>query len=671
MSSHSSIAIKTAAVVLACTTLFRGELVAGGRHEWRGLWVGSASLDHVTRVVSVVGDNNVRNDPNPAEPEPTADRAEIRLIVHVNAAGQVRLLKGVAILDRSPGLLDRKDISLVTDPSLFPGFEDQFARRVASAAFDFGESQAVNLVDEVIEVAASAAAARAVVVGASLDGIRQAVAGALDSLAAAADVNARFVEFLTEDFEDSGNVIAPADFAAVLDAVITTASAEAYTKAPNATDLADLRATVDLALASNPSILDALKVAGKDDWPAGSDDRDGVDNFLGLKGRAVFRDARGVEVVTAAMEAAAAVASRVAFEDNGTVEEIVAAATLAAAEVADAAADLEGTYNNFIASRQFLDLEQFAAEAAVRAVTGLSGDAAERAAALRQGDYALLKAVGPAPSPEDPNPNPNPGRGISDATGTAAVIKATSRLDDDRANVAVRQILEAVVVAVSGPAAAGRPEAEIRDAADVAAAAAMQAVTPGVVSTSTPSRGYNQYLASNEFETALTIAASTAAAKADDLKTGNSEGNIRNEVTLAVSSALRTRQIQAARVARNEIDLEGSFEPGSSVEGTIILPADHVTNPFRHRRHNLNSTGFDIRRIVTLTFQEQGDNETLENSEIRPVGRGIHRVSGVYEEEVFGLHKNLGGNPDQPIGLRTRGTFTLHRVSLVDALNVR
>jgi hypothetical protein len=75
-----------------------GPLHAQGRHEWRGLWVGTATLDHATRVVSVVDDNNVRNDPNPEVTEPTADRAEIRLILHVNAAGQVRLLKGVAIL---------------------------------------------------------------------------------------------------------------------------------------------------------------------------------------------------------------------------------------------------------------------------------------------------------------------------------------------------------------------------------------------------------------------------------------------------------------------------------------------------------------------------------------------------------------------------------------------
>ena len=47
----------------------------------------------------------------------------------------------------------------------------------------------------------------------------------------------------------------------------------------------------------------------------------------------------------------------------------------------------------------------------------------------------------------------------------------------------------------------------------------------------------------------------------------------------------------------------------------------------------------------------------------------MDRISGVYSEEIFGLHKPLG--PSRNIGLKVSGTFQLYRISLIDTLNGR
>ena len=110
--------------------------------------------------------------------------------------------------------------------------------------------------------------------------------------------------------------------------------------------------------------------------------------------------------------------------------------------------------------------------------------------------------------------------------------------------------------------------------------------------------------------------------------------------------------------------MSGDFGPGmSGLAAEIVLPANHPTNPFRHRRHPDHTVGFDIRRLVNLSFLSQED---------QPVGRagyGVDRIAGIYEEEIFGLHKPLG--PSRDIGLKVRGTFQLNRISHIDTLNGR
>lgn len=102
------------------------------------------------------------------------------------------------------------------------------------------------------------------------------------------------------------------------------------------------------------------------------------------------------------------------------------------------------------------------------------------------------------------------------------------------------------------------------------------------------------------------------------------------------------------------------------MEAHLFLPASHPTNPFRHRRHPDHTSGYDIERVIRLDFDgAQGDA-------LEAAGFGVDRVTGTYREEIFGLHKPLGPEPDtDPVGLRTEGRFELNRVSLIDTLNTR
>ena len=120
----------------------------------------------------------------------------------------------------------------------------------------------------------------------------------------------------------------------------------------------------------------------------------------------------------------------------------------------------------------------------------------------------------------------------------------------------------------------------------------------------------------------------------------------------------------ASRAFLTELPMTGSFGPGESgLSGEILLPANHPTNPFRHRRHPDHARGLDVNRTVTLSFLA-ADDQPLSRA-----GYGVDRISGIYEEEIFGLHKPLGPNKD--IGLRVRGGFQLQRISLIDTLNGR
>ena len=104
----------------------------------------------------------------------------------------------------------------------------------------------------------------------------------------------------------------------------------------------------------------------------------------------------------------------------------------------------------------------------------------------------------------------------------------------------------------------------------------------------------------------------------------------------------------------------------AGLTGTILLPANHPTNPFRHRRHPDHTTGFDIERRLRLDFDGATTNVLAKAS------FGVDQIVGTYREELFGLHKPLGPQPDTaPVGLRTEGRFELNRISRIDTLNTR
>ena len=124
-----------------------------------GLWVGEVLLGKVAEVSVPLDENNIPRAPDPDTPTATSDLASLKLIIHVDSAGVFRLLKDVAILKRNPNNLDavlEGDISLITDPSLYSDFPGQFAQRIASATFDFGDEKATEAVTAVMDNAVSA-----------------------------------------------------------------------------------------------------------------------------------------------------------------------------------------------------------------------------------------------------------------------------------------------------------------------------------------------------------------------------------------------------------------------------------------------------------------------------------------------------------------------------------
>jgi hypothetical protein len=181
-----------------------------------------------------------------------------------------------------------------------------------------------------------------------------------------------------------------------------------------------------------------------------------------------------------------------------------------------------------------------------------------------------------------------------------------------------------------------------------------------------PGTDYTEFVRSAAFAASVDTAAEAAATaalkeKANLLATPTS---IRDKALAAAIEALTPVFATASRSLLTELPLTGSFGPvGSGLAAEIVLPANHPTNPFRHRRHPDHTVGFDIRRLIHLTFQAQDDQESAR------AGYGVERINGTYDEEIFGLHKPLG--PSRDIGLKVRGKFQLNRISLIDTLNGR
>ncbi len=99
-----------------------------------GLWVGEVTL---TEVLHAAGGTNA----------PTADSSQLRLLVHVGALGEVRLLKEAIVAKKVPA--SSANVVIFTDPaalSAATGLLRQngrlVAQRIASVAYDFAGSEA-------------------------------------------------------------------------------------------------------------------------------------------------------------------------------------------------------------------------------------------------------------------------------------------------------------------------------------------------------------------------------------------------------------------------------------------------------------------------------------------------------------------------------------------------
>jgi hypothetical protein len=223
--------------------------------------------------------------------------------------------------------------------------------------------------------------------------------------------------------------------------------------------------------------------------------------------------------------------------------------------------------------------------------------------------------------------------------------------------------VNAIALAVANAAAtAAGMNASLAQTGLAATNAANLALAQAAAAPTATSSGYTNFIASPAFRTNAPLAAAAAAAAAttESARAGSTTESIVNSARSAALQAMNASRAFAAAdaVPLFAAALAGDLSPGGRVEGELYLGPNHPTNPFRHRRHPDHTAGMEIVRRLTLAV---GTNAPAQ------VGFGVDRLSGVYQEEIFGLHKKLG--PQQDIGLKTEGAFSLNRISLVDTLN--
>ena len=173
-----------------------------------GLWVGQVTLSKVNETVGGVNAANQLVSPAPSVTTPVASAAHLQVIFHVDSQGQVRLLKSVAVLPKTTN--QPPGVALITDPSLYPNFSSTgIGKRIAAAAFDFGESNAVSVLDQVAANAAAAASTN----GNPTNAANQVVQAALSGVTNASPAYSSFLTSAT--FQSSARIAAAAASAAV------------------------------------------------------------------------------------------------------------------------------------------------------------------------------------------------------------------------------------------------------------------------------------------------------------------------------------------------------------------------------------------------------------------------------------------------------------------------
>lgn len=118
-----------------------------------GLWAGEVTLQAVNETVSGVNAANQVVSPDPSVTTPVNAPAHMRIILHVDTNGVVRLLKGVAMVAITP-----TNVVLLTDPNLYSKYGSLPGQRLTAVAFDFGDGPAAqNALTAVATAAATAA----------------------------------------------------------------------------------------------------------------------------------------------------------------------------------------------------------------------------------------------------------------------------------------------------------------------------------------------------------------------------------------------------------------------------------------------------------------------------------------------------------------------------------
>src|SRR5262249_39477653 len=119
-------------------------------HPSAGLWVGEVTFSGVNEAASAVYETSQVPAPSPNQPTPTSGNAHLRLLLHVDHAGKVSLLKRVTVINKAASGLT-PELVLLTDDSLLSKFKGN-GRRFSAAAFDFGDKSAHDYAETVSEI---------------------------------------------------------------------------------------------------------------------------------------------------------------------------------------------------------------------------------------------------------------------------------------------------------------------------------------------------------------------------------------------------------------------------------------------------------------------------------------------------------------------------------------
>ncbi len=570
-------------------------------NPYTGLWVGTVGLRTVNEVSIPLDENNVPRAPDPVKPTVTSDRADIRLLLHVNAAGQVSLLKDVAIVNRnasgsaSATVADiasagsnESNLSLVTDPSLYAEYPMQRATRYSSVVFDFGDAGATHVLDTLVGRLAELA----------VNTVTGKTASAIDT---AGERNQIVEETVATVQSWQANVVGADNVAA------------------------SYQNFLDQVKSAVPTIAASASVSS-------GAARTWFTTATNLYRASTYGDARAMNFVRAVQAAGTANDNKNAWKAAGHY------------------ADIGNSVNRLLAGGE----------------TGTAlAAAAWHAASNATATAATLRAL------------PSSAALVTDAL----ILKWAEK--DTRAEDAVMEMFGRVVEAAATARAAGEIAQAIQPLAVAAGNAALAAALAKYPDVAAPTADYTAFVTSADYAGVPEKAARAAVAAALTERVQNPltyQASLAAVAKAAAMNALQPVYAAAARAKQNELPLQGIFGLGhgdpryavdlpagtalgaAGLTGKVFLPASHSTNPFRHRRHPDHTTGFDITRNIRIDFDAPSEANVIPS-----VTRGVSMVTGMYREEIFGLHKALG--PNQDIGLRTEGRFELNRVSTISSLN--